>query len=386
MIASVAPCRGGPSEAVLAMARSQTRLGMEVEVVTTNDNGAGTLEVETGAFVDHRGARVWFMPRWSPPVGALREFQYAAAFSPWLEARIHQYDCLHVHGVFSYLPTRAMQIARGHGRRYIARPLGQLHQWSLQQSALKKKLYLALTERANLSGASVIHCTSQAEAEQVEALFPTAETAVIPHGVEPSSPVADASARLRETYGIESGVPVILFLSRWHRKKNIGLLIEALSRIKEMSWALVLAGATDDVALATEVKLQCERSGLTDRVICPGHVIGISKDVLLQGASLFVLPSASENFGIAVAEALVSGLPVVITPGVDLADTVLNLKGGLVCDENADSLAASLRAILGDVEWSGAGKRDELRAAARAVFSWDANARALASVYAGVNS
>lgn len=384
VIPSVAPCRGGPSEAVLAMTRSLNRHGITADIVASTDNGPVVMEVPTGRFIDHEGARVCFLPRWSPKVGALREFQYAREFSPWLEQHLRDYDCLHVHAVFSFFSTRAMQMARRAGKPYLVRPLGQLDAWSLRQSALRKQLYLALIERTNLRGAAAVHVTSEGEAASVRALLPASRVEVIPHGVDARPVIEDARARLRGEFGIKAEGSVLLFLSRWHRKKNIDVLLDALALMKSEPWTLVLAGSTDDAELETQVRSQIAALGLSDRVICPGHVRGESKDVLLQGADMFVLPSSSENFGIAVAESLVSGTPVLVSPGVDLATVVRELNGGRVCQPKAETLAETLRAMLRDVAGFDARTRQRLRTAAEAKFSWAANAAALERLYTSV--
>ncbi len=384
IIPSVASCRGGPSEAVLAMVRSQRREAVDAEILSSNDDGAGVLQVPTGSFLQHEGAPVCFLPRLSPKFKPLREFQYSSDSASWLKQHLPSYDCLHVHGVFSHLSTLAMHLARQKGIPYISRPLGQLHPWSLRQSALKKKLYWALIERSNLAGAAAIHCTSAQEAEHVTSLLPGAKAVVIPHGVEPGPTVPEAATQLREAYGIHDDGPVILFLSRWHEKKNIPILLQALAEIRHLPWTLILAGSTEDAQLAEHVKQQIQSLGLSERVICPGHVKGTSKEILLQGAHVFVLPSASENFGIAVAEALVNGLPVCITPGVDLAETVKTLHGGKICEPEPLALSVCLQHMLSDVSWSDFLKRQQIREAARACFSWTANAQALKQLYASI--
>ncbi len=381
VIPSVAPCRGGPSEAVLAMVRNQVSEGIEAEILTSNDDGPRVLKVTTGSFLQHEGARVCFLPRRSPSFRPLREFQYSSDSAPWLKQHLPAYDCLHVHGVFSHLSTLAMELARRKGIPYLSRPLGQLHPWSLSQSALKKRLYLAVIERANLAGAAAIHCTSEQEAEHVLALLPGAKAVVVPHGVEPGATIPEAATQLREAYGIPTDGPVILFLSRWHGKKNIPVLLQALAGLRHLPWTLMLAGSTDDRQLAGQVMQIVQSLGLSDRVIFPGHVKGIAKEILLQGANLFVLPSASENFGIAVAEALVNGLPVCITPGVDLAEKVKTLDGGMVCEPDSVSLSACLQQMLSDEHWSDPQRRLQIREAARACFSWTANTQALKRLY-----
>jgi glycosyltransferase involved in cell wall biosynthesis len=366
------------------MVRHQIREGVEAEILTSNDDGPNVLKVPTGSFLRYEGARVCFLSRRSPSFKPLREFQYSSDSVPWLKHHLSDYDCLHVHGLFSHLSTLTMQLARQKGTPFISRPLGQLHPWSLRQSAFKKRLYLALIERANLAGAAAIHCTSEQEAEHVRSLLLAAKTAVIPHGVEPGVAIPEAALKLRKTYGIRTDGYVILFLSRWHGKKNIPVLLQALQGLRHLPWTLILAGNTDDSQLAGHVRQLVQRQGLSERVICPGHVKGIAKEILLQGVNLFVLPSASENFGIAVAEALVNGLPVCITPGVDLAETVKILDGGMVCEPDPVSLSACLQQMMSDDHWSDLKRRLQIRDAARACFSWTANALALKQLYASI--
>lgn len=389
VIPSVASCRGGPSEAVLAMVRSQIQLGLDSRIATTNDAGVDVLDVPLNAFVEHREVPVLFFPRWSPPVASLREFQHGIGFSSWLKGQMKHFDCFHVHGLFSSLSTCAMQLARSTGMPYLARPLGQLHPWSLKQSALKKQVYWALAERSNISGAAAVHCTSVQESEHVTKLISSARTLVVPHGVEPQPPIENAGTRLRQHLGIAAATPVILFLSRWHTKKNIPLLLEALSAIRSEPWILVLAGSSEDHALTASIHRRCAELDLLKRVIFPGHVSGEKKSLLLQGSDLFVLPSASENFGIAVAEALVHGTPVVTTPEVDIAYVVRQLNGGLIADAAPQPWTEALLTMLKQLGLTTQKERTRLAQAARNEFSWRSNAQELSRAYStlkGVSS
>ena len=158
--------RGGPSQEILQLVPAQNQLGVQAEILTTNDDGPGLLEVPLGELTRYRGAPVRFFPRWSPPLGALREFVHSAPLAQWLAAHAHEYDLLHVHGMFNYVSTVGMRIARRLGRPYLNRPHGMLCEWSLRRSALRKKVYLALTERANLNGAMGFTCTAEQEVEE----------------------------------------------------------------------------------------------------------------------------------------------------------------------------------------------------------------------------
>ena len=212
-------------------------------------------------------------------------------------------------------------------------------------------------------------------------LLPGVRLEVIPHGVTSRRLQPDAARRLRKKHAVPDNHPVLLFLSRWHAKKNISLLLESLAGLRQEPWTLILAGGTDDANFATAINERIQALGLHDRVHCPGHVSGDDKDLLLQGADLFVLPSASENFGIAVAEALVSGLPVLVSSGVDLAGAVRDLQGGMICEATLSSLQTGLRAMLQNCSRQSEEHRAALRAAATARFSWEQNALALRVLY-----
>jgi glycosyltransferase involved in cell wall biosynthesis len=335
------------------------------------------LPVPTGCFTMHDGVRVWFLPRWSPTLKVLREFQVGEGFESWMKQHLASYDCVHVHAVFSFMSTVAMRCARRQGVPYIARPLGQLDVWSLKQKALKKKLYYFLIERGNLENASAIHCTSDTEAANVMALLPRARAVVVAHGVEPPIEPKDARLLLRDANRLPSDEPVILFLSRWHEKKNIPTLLRALVRMMDVRWSLVLAGTTDDRDYEQSIQKLIDELGLRSRIHCPGHVTGEAKAELLYGADVFVLPSLTENFGIAVAEALVCGLRVVVSPGVDIAPAVVALSGGEVCSAEESALSEALRRLL-STSWD----RNRLALAARQQFSWGTAVMKLQSLYA----
>ncbi|OLP18911.1 glycosyl transferase family 1 [Leptolyngbya sp. 'hensonii'] len=388
VIPSVAPVRGGPSQAVLQMVRELRSQGVEAEIATTNDAGDGLLDVplhqrilytepgSSGAAVPVR-----FFPRYSPPIAPVREFAFSASLTRWLGHHLAAYDLVHVHAIFSYPSTAAMAIARGQGVPYIVRPLGQLCQWSLDQGRRKKQLYLDLMERQNLQGSRAMHFTSEQELGEARSLNLTSPGFVVPHGLTLPTPIPEARQQLRQSLQLPTDEPVLLFMSRLHPKKGLEYLIPALGELKAQRFTFVIAG-TGAADYEAEIDRLLAAHGLADRTRRIGFASGDLKQLLLQGADLFALPSHSENFGIAVLEALAAGLPALVTPGVALADLIQRHSLGLVVQQDRQEIAAALQQGL---QYPRKMRRmgDRARQVVRQEFTWERIASRLIQQYEG---
>jgi glycosyltransferase involved in cell wall biosynthesis len=155
--------------------------------------------------------------------------------------------------------------------------------------------------------ASAIHVTSEAEAEDVARLGYGDRARVIPLGVDVG---VRPSRRARPASGSE---PLrLLFLSRLHEKKNVPLLLRALATATSASRRieLTIAGGGDP-GYRDQLAALADRLGLRDVVSFAGYVDGLAKERAFAEADCFVLPSAHENFGLAVAEALAADTAIV---------------------------------------------------------------------------
>lgn len=379
VIPSVAAVRGGPSEAVLKMVQALNHIGVDAEIATTNDNGSQLLHVPLGKCIDYQRVPLWFFPRFSPPLHSVREFAFSQDLTNWLWHNIKHYDLLHVHAIFSYASTAAMAMARLQKVPYIIRPIGQLCRWSLQQSAIKKQLYLKIIEKANINHSRKIHFTATAEQQEAAQLNLTCSSFVLPLGIAIRPIIADARQRLRRHLNLPADEPIILFLSRLHPKKGLDYLIPALGKLSDYRFTFVLAGGGTP-EYENHLKSLLITHGMKTSSYFAGFVKGEFKDLLIQGADLFTLTSHSENFGISVLEALAGGIPALVTPGVALADMITQQQLGYVTELNISAIASTIEEILSYPQ-----KMREMGDRAREFifdnYRWDSIAAQMAGVY-----
>jgi glycosyltransferase involved in cell wall biosynthesis len=192
-----------------------------------------------------------------------------------------------------------------------------------------------------------------------------------------------AKGMARMKWGIPDNQPLVLFMSRIDPKKGLNLLIPALERLlgSGLDFHFVLAGASPQSPdYEKQIQEQLKASTLSSRTTITGFVTGELKAALLQDADLFVLPSYYENFGIAVAEAMVAGTPVVISDQVHIWEEVKGAEAGWVSPCEVDALTECLREALQDV---GEQKRRGANAQEYALknYSWDAIALAMIQAY-----
>lgn len=344
VIPSISPTKGGPTQEVLGMVSSLRSAGVEAEIVTTDDDGSERLNVPLNQRVNYSDVPVWFLPRFNPP---LKEFLFSADLTDWLYQHAGEYHLFHNHYLFCYAPTCAAAIARQRKIPYIISTNGQLAATALAQNRLKKQIYSLLFERRNLSKAAAIHCTSAVEIHDLHNFGIETPGFVLPIGINEQPLLTSAKEKLHEIYQIPAQTPVILFLGRLNSYKRPDLLIQSLSQVAtaKLPFHLILAGS-GETGYIHKLKHLIDSENLASQISFVGFVSGDEKNLLLQGSDLCVTPSFSENFGIAIVEAMGAGLPVIVTSGVQLAREISEAQAGLVVAGNPIPLAQAITQLL----------------------------------------
>jgi glycosyltransferase involved in cell wall biosynthesis len=371
---------GGPTQAALNFVVNLRTQGIDCEIATTNDDATGLLEVTLSERTMYHNVPVWFFQR----DARMKEFIPSISLAKWLCSNIQDYDLIHTHYLFSFAPTIACAIARWHKVPYIMRTIGQLTPWALTQSRLKKQIYSALIERCNLNQSAAIHCTTTEESQDAVLYGITSPKLVLPLGVTSGSIIHKAPQELRKRYCIPINIPIVLFLSRLHYVKRPDLLIESITQLSNegKSVHLIIAG-TGDNDYTQYLQDLVISSKMHSHITFVGFVTGKDKQLLLQGSDILALLSYSENFGVAVAEALAAGLPVVITPGVQISPEIQSAQAGLVVSGELEEVKNALSQLLSSSELREQFGRNG-QTLAQDIYSWPTITKKLIQLYEDV--
>jgi glycosyltransferase involved in cell wall biosynthesis len=257
--------------------------------------------------------------------------------------------------------------------RLVVSPRGTLSAFSLGCSRWLKRLMMVAGQRRVLETAACLHATAAHEYEDIRRVGLRAPVAIIPNGVD--VPAGDLSKKTSK-----GGRRRLLFLGRVHPEKNVDHLLHAWRAVQDAfpDWELRIVGpASREYAL--EMQTLSERLGCRRITYLPA-VYGGAKSCEFLEADLFVLPSPSENFGMAVAEALVHGLPAIVTKGAPWGG--LQSEGcGWWIDVGTGPLVKCLR----DAMSSSPAERDAMGRRGREwmqrAFSWAEVGRKMLSTY-----
>ena len=289
----------GPSYSVPRLCQSLAARGDEVTLSCLAAAG------------DIAGVRTVVHPSW--PI--LKRFAVSPAHARDLGKRAHQVDIVHNHSLWSMVNVASGWVVPGKRAKLVTSPRGTLSEWALQHSRRRKQLLWPLQQRV-LARADLLHATSEEEYGEIRRSGFRAPVAIIPNGIDLPPPRTESQA--------DTGVRTLLFLSRIHPKKGIELLLDAWAALSALhpDWQLQIVGPGEPGYVA-ELERQAARNG-SQRVTFVGPLYDVDKARAYQDADLFVLPTHSENFGMAVAEALAHGCPAIVSQGAPWAGLETN--------------------------------------------------------------
>jgi glycosyltransferase involved in cell wall biosynthesis len=324
---------GGPPRTVSMIAEAGVG-HWRAELFTTDYTASASDVLLTSEFP----GRVNLIPRGAQTLagGIARAIKTPAGMRVQLLSRCRP-DIVHLHGIWNPLLLVYARMARGANIPYIVAPHGMLEPWSLSVNPIRKRFAIHSYQGRVLARAAAIHTTSELEARNLRNLRMTsAPIVVVPNAVV--DPRASDGGDRKPL----DGRKVLLFLSRVHEKKGLDNLLKAWNTLRPDEWTLRIVGHGEQ-AYVEQLKRTCETHQIPNVEFHP-HVDGARREAMFAAASAFILPTFSENFGNAVAEAMIRGLPVITTTGTPWS--VIREQGlGWYIDPTVDQEIAALREL-----------------------------------------
>lgn len=361
---------GGPPRSIHGLCRALRAAGCDVRVLTTDADGDGRLPPAVVGLAAYDGVPVRYC-RTSWPRQVIGSRELAAE----LRATVSGVDVVHIHGLWNRVVWAAAGIARRAGVPYVLSPRGMLDSGSLRHHRWRKRLVYPVMDRRAVAGASLIHATSDQEAAGIARWAPSAGIAVIPNGIDPQPRGSGIS---RQGLGVPEGVPLVVSVARLHPVKRLDLLIDAFVKVStsDPRARLVVAGPDErGLRQGLEARAGRHRAAIT----WLGAVDETRRDALLQHASVLVMCSDSESFGLSVVEAMRAAVPVVVTDTCGWA-RVAEEGAGLVVPQSSLEIAEGIRQVLADPMRAAAmGARG--RALVGREFNWAAIANRFMAAY-----
>jgi glycosyltransferase involved in cell wall biosynthesis len=350
VIPNLAARIGGPAVSVVESSLALAECGVGTTIFATD-------LAEAASAASHRRVTAADLPRGAK---ALDVRLYAArrpqrlAFSPELWGALHEhareYDVVHIHSLFLFPQFAAYRAARAAGVPYVVSPRGALDPHLRRRSRAVKAINDAVWQRAMLDGAARLHVTSDEEARLLSDVAPGVPRAVTPNGIRwcDFQDLPDGREfRSRSLEGHEG--PVVMYLGRLSHKKGLDVLIRAFAMARrDVPEARLAIVGPDDEGLTPALAALARREGVAGAVTFAGMLRGRDKLTALAAADVWALPSHSENFGVAVAEALAAGRAVVVAPGVNIAAEIARAGAGVVSGLSAEAFAEAIVSLLRD--------------------------------------
>lgn len=335
IIASVDRRSGGPVQGLVQGIPIRQSWGQQIETVTLDPPDASWISEFPGV--------VHGLGPGTKPYG------YTPKLAAWIAENGRRFDAAVIHGLWHHASIGGWQGLRRAGLPHVLFTHGMMDPWFRKAKPVKhwvKQIFWAVQGRA-LRDANEVLFTSEEEMHLAEGVF--FGYRYRPHvvayaGAEALAPGADDEAAFRALVPALGDRPYLLFLSRIHEKKGVDLLLEAFAKaVRRPDLQLVVAGPPHG-DLGARLQAQARALGIADRVHWPGMVKAGAKAGAFRGAEAFVLTSHQENFGIAVAEALAYGKPVLISNQINIWREIEAGGGGIV---GPDTLEGATKVIAG---------------------------------------
>ncbi len=321
MIPSLNAVTGGPAIACLNISRKLVAAGHNVTIFATNWPDAGLTGQSLCSQASAGGVKVESFPTLRSPGTA--PLPCSPAMVKAARHCRNKFDFIICHSLWNPVATFVMSALRREGAPYLLMPHGTLDPLVFGRHRPLKCLCGLLWERANVEGASAVIFNSESERKKARGFgWRLERTSVFPHLVDLAywKDLPERSVFERRFPQVK-GREVILFVGRIDWVKNLDVLLESLQLVRQSRpTAMLVCVGPSNGGYRKRLEWAARSLDLYEHVLFTGMQLADDLKAAYARGDVFALVSKKENFGLAAAEALACGLPVVLSEGVDLGE------------------------------------------------------------------
>ncbi len=336
LVPGLDPARGGIASAATSMLLAARKVGVD-SVVAVPQHGRLMTEAPSRVLIDlleRSGVVVKSLPALSWPRAAAYRWGISPAQARWTARHIADFDLVHVHGVWGMSPVIGLAAGRLAGKPIVVTAHESLTTFDIdgsrsasrrRQKQLLKSLYLRYATLFVLGS----------ELESQASLPPSAHQRIV------YLPLVDADGEVpalrphREKRDLRVG-----FLGRVDPKKNLDLLIDATARLPDHVHLVIAGDGPAD--LVNSLRRRADDLGTGDRVEWLGFIEPGDRTRFLEDLDLLAMPSSFESFGLSAAEAMLHGVPVLVSERTGIAEVISRHGGGTITRVTVPAIARAI--------------------------------------------
>jgi glycosyltransferase involved in cell wall biosynthesis len=317
VIPSLDPAYGGPPVSATNSVVAALELGIPTDVVVTVRDEAVSRSAQATERMRRAGARVYTFEVW-PEIAS--RWAPSPALMRWIRRSLANYDVIHVHSVWTLPSLYALAIRRHPGQAFVLTPHEALTDFD-QRVGLNVQVKRRLRDLVLRSIDQVIFSSELEQRDSHAGALGVASSVIyhpVPSDREPRRDRRVPPGSVRElTLG---------YLGRLHPKKNVGLLIQAAGAI---GCKLIIAGDAEP-SYVKQLTLTAESQADPSRIQFIGFLDRSQHQSFYDSIDLAAMPSQYECFGMSAAEALIAGVPVLVSESTGVAELITRHGGGIV--------------------------------------------------------
>lgn len=339
---------GGTVAAMHCLNRALAKKGIQISVYTTDLGLEGKVAVNQEQNLEGVKVTYFSFTKFFQFMGTAG-WQFSRQMTRALKNNLQGFDAVFIVDIWNYPALAAAHYSRIYKKPYILIPSGMLYPYAFSKKIWKKWPYYYLVVKRDLKHAALMQYTTEDEEKKTHPFLALKNKAVvIPNGIDLSE-FSNLPGReiLRASYPYLKDKKIILFVGRLRWIKGLDILVKAyVSLAKERADVHLLIAGNDVDGFGKEVRRWVKQAGMDHRVTFTGILNNREKLAAYAGSDIFVLPSYSENFGMAAIEAMACGLPAIISNKVGIYKEVEQNKAGVVIDTNAPDLYRAIKILL----------------------------------------